>query len=245
MKSILAALALAAAFAAPAPAQDLSEAARAEINAMIRDYILDNPEVIVEAMQVLEERQKSAEAGRDREMIEANRAAIYEDGFSHVAGAQNGDATLVEFIDYRCPYCKRAHESVAALIETDPNVRVIRKEFPILGPDSTFASRAAMAAKMQGGALYEAFGDAMMAHKGDLTERETLRLAEGAGADMARLRADMERPEIAENIRATYTLARRLGINGTPGFIIGGQIVRGFVPLEALQDLVAEARREG
>lgn len=238
-------LAIAALSAPPAAAQGLDDAARAEINAMIRDYILDNPEVIVEAMQVLEQRQKSAEAGRDREMIEAMRTDIFEDGFSHALGAPDADVTVVEFLDYRCPYCKRAHESVAELLEADPKVRVIVKEFPILGPDSTYASRAAMATKLQGGALYEAFSDAMMRHTGDLPEREVLRLAAEAGADVGRLKTDMERPEIAENIRATYALARRLGINGTPGFIIGDQIVRGFVPAEALRGLVEDARRAG
>ena len=238
-------LALCALFAAPASAEGLDDAARAEINAMIRDYILDNPEVIVEAMQVLEQRQKAAEAGRDAEMIAANSGAIYEDGFSHVGGAPDGDVTVVEFLDYRCPYCKRAHESVAELLAADAKVRLITKEFPILGPDSTYASRAAMAAKMQGDAIYEAFGDAMMAHQGELNERAVLRLAEEAGADIERLKADMEKPEIAENIRKTYALARQLGISGTPGFIIGERIVRGFVPADALRDLVAEARRAG
>ncbi|MFN3260037.1 MAG: DsbA family protein [Pikeienuella sp.] len=237
--------ALCALLAAPASAEGLDDAARAEINAMIRDYILDNPEVIVEAMQVLEQRQKAAEAGRDADMIAANADAIYEDGFSHVGGAPDGDVTVVEFIDYRCPYCKRAHASVAELMEADPKVRRIIKEFPILGPESTYASRAAIAAMMQGGAIYEAFGDAMMTHQGELNERAVLRLAGEAGADVERLKADMEKPEIAENIRKTYALARQLGISGTPGFIIGERIVRGFVPADALRDLVAEARRAG
>lgn len=246
MKPLRAALLAVAVLAAlPAAAEEFSAGQKAEIEATIRAYLLANPEVIVEAMQALEERQKSDARAADKQRLAELSAAIFEDGFSHAKGAADADVTVVEFIDYRCPYCKRAHESVAALLEADPKVRVIVKEFPILGPESAFAARAAMAAQAQGGALYEAFGNAMMAHQGQLGEADVMGFAEAAGLDPARLRADMEAPQIAENIRKTYDLARRLEINGTPGFIIGGEIVRGFVPYEALREMVETARRAG
>lgn len=245
MTRLIAALFVALVVAPPAQAAEFSTAEQTEVKTMIRDYILQNPEVIVEAMQVLEQRQQQQAQSSDRQKIAALQGPIFSDGFSHAVGNPDADVTVVEFLDYRCPYCKRAHESVAALLEADPNVRVIIKEFPVLGPESTYASRAAMAALRQGGEIYERYNDAMMKHKGNLDERTILKLAESIGADMAKLKADMDAPEIATQIRQTYALARELEINGTPGFIIGEEIVRGFVPFEALREKVEIARQGG
>lgn len=242
MSRLTAAALVALCAAAPASAEEFSAAEKAEIENTVREYILANPEVIVEAIQVLEQRQLKQAQNDDKRLIADNEAAIFEDGFSHIAGNPQGDVTVVEFLDYRCPYCKRAHESVKALLEADGNVRVIFKEFPILGPDSTYASRAAMASKKQGDDLYLAFSDALMEHKGDLGESEVMRLAGDVDIDVDKLKADMEDPAIAEHIRTTYALARKLNISGTPGFIVGDTITRGFVPFEALTQQVAEAR---
>ncbi len=245
MKTLFAALLVATAAFAPAGAAELTSGQKAEIDAMIRAYILEHPEVIVEAMQVLETRQKADAKDADRQRISDLSDAIFNDGFSHARGPADADVTVVEFSDYRCPYCKRAHDSVEALLEADPKVRVIVKEFPILGPESAYAARAAMAALEQGGDRYEAFADAMMTHQGQLPEAEVKRLAAESGLDVDRLVKDMEKPEIAANIRKTYDLARKLEINGTPGFIIGDEVVRGFVPYEALRELVETVRRAG
>ncbi|MEX2519392.1 MAG: DsbA family protein [Paracoccaceae bacterium] len=245
MTRLIAALFIALIAAPHTQAAEFSAAEKTEMNAIIREYILQNPEVLVEAMQVLEQRQNEQVKTSDQQKIATLKDAIFNDGFSHAIGNPDGDVTLIEFTDYRCPYCKRAHESVSALLEADPNVRVVIKEFPILGPESTYASRAAMAALRQGGELYERYSDAMLEHKGDLDQRAVMMLAERAGADMARLKTDMDLPEIAEQIRQTYALARELEINGTPGFIIGDEIVRGFVPYEALREKVEIARRDG
>lgn len=249
MKSLIAlgvaAVALTPLASGPASAAEFSDRQQTEIDAQIRAYILENPEVIVEAMQVLEERQKANAAEADAEKLAALDDEIMNDGYSFIGGNPDGDVTLVEFLDYRCPYCHKAHESVKALIAADGDVRLIVKEFPILGPESTFAARAAMAAKRQGDELYAAFNDAMMSHKGDLTEATVNRLATEAGVDTARMSEDMEAPEIAENIRRTYALAQQLEINGTPGFIVGDEIVRGFLPYDALRELVKDARRSG
>lgn len=243
MKKLLAAFLIL--FAAPALAQDMSPEEKAAINAQIRAYILENPEIIVEAMQVLEQREQAAQANADKELLASMRGALEDDGFSLVAGNPDGDVTVIEFLDYRCGYCKQAHDGVKALLASDPNIKFIVKEFPILGPESTFASRAAMASLEQGADAYLSFNDAMMRHRGDLDQHTVMRLAGEAGVDQAKLAEDIQNPQIAANIRETYGLARRLDISGTPAFIIGDTIVRGFLPYDSLKEIVEDERRQG
>lgn len=245
-RMLIAALsALTLGLAAPAFAQNLTSEDKAAIDTQIRAYILDNPEIIVEAMQVLEQRQERDKQAADRALLSRLSDEILNDGYSYVGGNPDGDVTVVEFLDYRCGYCKRAHEGVAALLEGDPGVRLIVKEFPILGPESTFAARIAMASKQQGDDIYKAVNDILMRHNGEMSQSEVMRLATEAGADLEQLQKDADNPEIAEQIRRTYALARQLDINGTPGFIIGDEIVRGFVPYDALRELVEDARANG
>lgn len=232
-------------FAAPALAQEMSAEEKAAINAQIRTYILENPEIIVEAMQVLEQREQNAQANADRELLASMRDPLENDGFSLITGNPNGDVTVIEFLDYRCGYCKQAHDGVKALLASDPNIKFIVKEFPILGPESTFASRAAMASLEQGADTYLSFNDAMMRHRGDLDQHTVMRIAGEAGVDQAKLAEDIQNPEIAANIRTTYGLARRLNISGTPAFIIGDTIVRGFLPYDSLKEIVEDERRQG
>lgn len=228
-----------------ASAAEFSAEEKSELNRMIRAYILDNPQIIVEAMQVLEQRQQEQEQAEDAVRISRLKDQIFDDGHSHVAGNPDGDVVVVEFLDYRCGYCKRAHGGIKSLLEADAGVKLIVKEFPILGPDSTFAARAAMAALRQSGEKYEAFNDAMMTWNGDLGEREVMGLAEDVGLDMDQLASDMNDEDIAADIRENYALARSLNITGTPGFIIGDQIIRGFVPYDALREMVDAAREQG
>lgn len=243
MKKLLAAFLIL--FVAPALAQDLSPEEKTAINAQIRAYILENPEIIVEAMQVLEQREKAAQANADKELLASMRGALENDGYSLVAGNPDGDVTVIEFLDYRCGYCKQAHDGVKALLASDPDIKFIVKEFPILGPESTFASRAAMASLEQGADAYLSFNDAMMRHRGDLDQHTVMRLAGEAGVDQAKLAEDIQNPQIAANIRETYGLARRLDISGTPAFIIGDTIVRGFLPYDSLKEIVEDERRQG
>ncbi|MGB0412756.1 MAG: DsbA family protein [Pikeienuella sp.] len=244
-KSLAAGAAAAMLAAAPVMADEFTAAQKAELDGLIRAYILDNPEVIVDAMRVLEQRQQLAQRNADAELIARFSSRLFDDGFSHVGGNPDGDVTLVEFLDYRCGYCKQAHDGVKALIATDGNIRLVVKEFPILGPESTYAARAALSAQSQGHALYEAFNDAMMRHQGNLDQRTVIRLAEGVGLDSDELQAEMESPVIAERIRTTYGLAREMGISGTPAFVIGDEIVRGYVPYDTLRELVEAAREQG
>lgn len=245
----LAALAPAAALAAAltagaAPAQEaLSPAEAAAVDARIRAYILENPELLIEALDILEQRRKAEQASLDGDLVFQNAAALFEDGHSHVFGNPDGDVTIVEFSDYRCSYCKAAHPQVAELLRSDGDVRLVLKEFPILGADSTLATRVAMAARRLDPAAYPALHDAMMTFRGPLNEASIFRLATETGLDEARLRDEMNAPEIADAIRQNYELARTLRIEGTPGFVIGDQIVRGFVQLDQMRALVEEARR--
>lgn len=221
----------------PTPAQ------RAAMDAMIRDYILRNPEIILEAMEILEQRRDMAAAETDRTLASTHREALENDGFSQVLGNPDGDVTVVEFFDYRCGYCKQAHEHVKELVESDGSIRYIAKEFPILGPESVFAARAAMAASVQGVDLYDAFNSELMNHTGALSENTVFAIAGDVGLDVDKLRVDVEDPQLAENIRTTYGLARALEITGTPGFVIGDTILRGFAPLETMRAMVDEARK--
>jgi protein-disulfide isomerase len=245
MKLALSALAAALIAAAPAVADEFTGEEKAAIDRQIRAYILEHPEIIVEAMDVLESRQKQAREAADRHLVAQLREDLVNDGFSFAAGNPEGDVTVIEFADYRCGYCKQAHDGVRALLDADPNVRLVIKEFPILGPDSTLAARAAMAAIAQGGERYMKFNDLMMRHRGELKRDEIIRLARKAGLDSDKIEADMENPAIAKNIQKTYGLARRLDIQGTPAFIVGDRIVRGFLPYDGLRELVEDARGEG
>jgi protein-disulfide isomerase len=236
----------AVASATPAPAQDaLSAAQKSAVDAQIRAYILENPEVLLEALAILEARREAAQAEQDADLIAANAEALFADGFSQSIGPADADVVIVEFTDYRCGYCKAAHPLTRALLEKDGRIRLVVKEFPILGPESLFAGRAAMAAASLDPAAYLRLNDALMGYKGKLDAAAVMRLAETAGLDRARLETAMADPAIEANLRRTQGLAEALGINGTPAFVIGDQVVRGFVQAERLSELVAAARQGG
>lgn len=226
-----------------AAAQSAGSTEREALRAEIRAYLLEHPEVIMEAIQVLELRRKEAEAAAEAGLVASIAEELHDDGYSFVAGNPDGDVTVVEFTDYNCGYCKKAHADVKALIRMDPNVRLVIKEFPILGPTSRTAAEAAMAAMRQsGGDAYLEFNDLLMNNRGALDEATIYRLADRAGLDSGLLRSDARDPKIAENLARTYALAQKLRIEGTPTFVIGDQVVRGFVPLKDLQDAVAAQR---
>ena len=232
-------LILLAALCAAAPAQSDTPDRRA-IETVIREYILENPEIVMQAIEKLQERQALAEREADRELVAAAAEEIFEDPDSPVGGNAAGDVTLVEFFDYRCGVCKRVHPIVAELVESDPGLRRVYKEWPILGPESTMAARAALASREQG--EYLAFHDALMEARTPLDEDAVMRIAASAGLDADRLRDDMSAPEIEETIRRNHELAARLGLNGTPSFLVGGRIVRGGRDLDSMRALVAEER---
>ena len=224
--------------AAPAATQELDED---RVRSLVLETIRANPEIVLEALTTLQEREQQAQAEAAASLLTEHRAVL-EEG-APVAGNPEGDVTVVEFFDYNCPFCKRAASEVAALIEADPNVRVVYREWPILGEGSVFASRAALAAQEQG--RYDAFHAALMELPGRADEQRVMAVAEEVGLDLEQLRADMENAAIGEHIAGSMQFTSALGLNGTPSFIIGDTVVPGFVELEELQRIVAEERAEG
>lgn len=215
------------------------EAFRAEVRA----YLLEHPEVLMEAIEALDGQQATAQAEADAGMIAAQGPAIFEDGHSWTGGNPEGDVTVVEFMDYRCGYCRRAFQEVEDLVGTDGNIRFVLKEFPILGEQSDLASRFAVAVQqIEGPDAYKDAHDALMAMETDVTPEALSRLADGLGLDPEPILARMDGPEVAAVIDANHALAQALGISGTPTFVLGGRMVRGYLPFEAMQAAVAEER---
>ena len=243
-----AALALSALIAGPAAAQsieDMSDAERDAFRAEVRAYLLENPEVLMEAMEVLEERQAAEQAAADAAMIAAVEDELYDSERSWVGGNPQGDVTLVEFVDYRCSFCRRAHPEVEELIASDGNIRLIMKEFPILGEQSVLASRFAIATRqVEGDAAYKQVHDALITMRGDVNELSLELVAEDLGLDTDAIVAQMDSDAVTEVIRANHMLAQQLGITGTPTFVLDGQMLRGYLPLDGMRERVAEARRE-
>lgn len=240
------ALALMIGLAAPLAAQDLtqmSDADRTAFRAEVRSYLIENPEVLMEAIAVLDQRRAEAELAGDVAMAQANADALMNDGFSWVGGNLNGDVTLVEFMDYRCAYCRKAHDEVAALIETDGNIRFIIKEFPILGEQSTLSSQFAIAVKqLHGDDLYYDMYNALMTMRPDATADSLERLAQAFDLDPAPIFERMDSPEVARVIEKTRALGQIMKISGTPTFLMNDQMVRGYVPLAQMQQIVADIR---
>ena len=218
----------------------------AAFGAQVRAYLLSNPQVIMEAVAVLEQREAEQQAMNDVNLIAQNADAIFEDGFSWVGGNPEGDVTVVEFLDYRCGYCRRAHPEVEELIASDGNIRLIVKEFPILGDASTMSSRFAIATRLVAGDdAYKTVHDALIALEGAPTEPTLSRMASTLGLDVDAIFEAMESDEVTQQIAETRALAQALQINGTPSFVFGDQMVRGYVPLEGMQNIVSQIRGDG
>lgn len=206
----------------------------------VRDYLLEHPEVIMEAVRRLEARQQANEESEAQKVIKARAEEVLRDPDSPVGGNPQGDVTLVEFFDYNCPYCRHVVPVMADAEAADPQLRIVYKEFPILGPNSTFAAKAALAVHRQG--RYLAFHKALMQVRGTVDEAQVLGLAAKTGVDVERMKADMRNPAIQAAIDKNLELAQALRINGTPGFVIGEQILRGATDLKTLQGLIRDAR---
>lgn len=237
------ALALAATLALPAAAQDMTDAEREAFRAEVRSYLLEHPEVLMESFQVLESRQMEQQADADIKMLEDNRAALTEDPASWVGGNPEGDVTVVEFADYRCGYCRRAYSEVEDLVEKDGNIRLIRKEYPILGPQSVLSSQFAIAVLQTAGAeAYDKVHEALITMRGDATNDSLRRVAVDQGLDADAIMARMTSPEVAAVIQANHQLGQTLQINGTPTFVIEKTMVRGYVPQDSMAQIVAQMR---
>ena len=232
--------------AGPASAQEQTKPAEFDpaqesaIRMIVRDYLVAHPEVLIEALQVYQAREKAAAAERKREALRAHSGALNGSSDDPVIGNPEGDVVIVEFFDYRCPYCTKVAEPLREAVLADGNIKLVMKEFPILGPDSQFAARAALAAAKQG--LYEPFHFALMDVKGKVDQEAVMTIAKGVGLDLDRLKGDMQSPEIDAVLRRNFQLAEILEINGTPAFIIGEEIFPGAIDMQSLKAKVAEVR---
>jgi protein-disulfide isomerase len=212
----------------------------------IRAYLLENPEVLVEAMSVLQEREAVAALERDATLVQAKSDDVFGNPADWVGGNPEGDITLVEFMDYRCAYCRKAHDEVKELVESDGNIRYVIKEFPILGEASLLSSQFAIAVRMlHGDDAYKVAHDALITLRGEPTTETLERLATDLGLDPAPVLAKMGTEDVKAIITANHGLADGMEISGTPTFIVKDQMLRGYVPLEELRGIVAEARKEG
>lgn len=243
----LAPLAVAALLASPAAAFDLSamsEAERTAFRAEVRAYLLENPEVLSEAIDVLQSRQAEAAAQGDLALVKANARDLFEDGYSFVGGNPDGSLTVVEFIDYRCSYCRKAHAEVAELVASDGDIRYIVKEFPILGDQSVIAARFAIATlQVAGDEAYEKVNRGFYeSFRGDVTEETLIAFATDLGLDSAAIMAQMDTPEVTRVIADNHLLAQRMQISGTPTFVMGEQMLRGYAPLATMRAIVAKER---
>ena len=231
--------------APPSMAQNTSsEAISAEqkkaFEGIVREYILENPEIITEAIERLRQKQRLAEARADKAILASSKEQIFNDPDAPVGGNPKGDVTVVEFFDYRCGVCKRIHPIVEELVKTDPNIRRVNKEWPILGPNSVLAARAAIASRKQG--KYLAFHKVMMEANSSFELDAILAMAKSVDLDPARLQKDMESEDVDAIIRKNYAFADKLKLNGTQSFVIGDTLLRGGRDLQSLRAIVAETR---
>ena len=246
LTALLAAAAFALAGATSVSAQTFSEPQRGEIEKIIKDYLLKHPEVLQEAMAELEKRQAVAEAEKARSAVKNHSEAIFNSPRQVTLGNPQGDVTFVEFFDYNCGYCKRALDDMNALMAKDPKLKVVLKEFPVLGPGSTEAAKVAVAVRMQDktGKKYLEFHQKLLTGRGQADRARALAVAKEVGLDMARLEKDLKSDEIDATLAESMKLAEALGLNGTPSYVIGNDVVVGAVGLAKLGEKIQAARQQ-
>ena len=225
-------------------AQNFLPAQRGEVERVVHDYLLAHPEVIQEAMTELEKRQAAAEAEKHKVAVKEHAQKLFSSPNQVTLGNPSGNVTFVEFFDYNCGYCKRAMTDMLTLIKTDPKLKVVLKEFPVLGPGSVEAARVAVAVHMQDktGKKYLEFHTKLLGGRGPADEAHALSVAKDIGLDMGRLEKDMKSPEVKTTLDEDFKLAEALGLNGTPSYVIGSDVVVGAIGLPGLQEKVNNAR---
>jgi protein-disulfide isomerase len=227
--------------APPVLAQAASQPDRAAIEQVVRDLLQREPEIVMEALQALQAKRQAQEAEQAKLAVSQNAEAL-KGKPAEVAANPEGDVTLVEFMDYHCGYCRRMMPDIRELVGNDKGVRVVLKEFPILGPDSVTAARAAIAARNQG--RYWDMHVALMESE-DISIEGVRTIADQLGLDKAKLEADMAAPATEQVLAEDMELARSLGLRGTPAFVLGGEILPGAVPLDQLEGMIAQIREQG
>lgn len=232
--------------ALPAQALELetmTDVERGLLRAEIRAYLLENPEIIMEAVAVLEQREQAAKKEEDRDLIQVNAEALFNDGYSWTGGNPEGDITLVEFMDYRCGYCRRAYDEVEQLIETDGNIRFVLKEFPILGEESELSARFAIATQqLAGDEAYKSVHDSLMTFTGQVNDASLKRIGDSYGLDTQSILDHMSSDKVTSVITENRKLASRMKISGTPSFVMGDQMLRGYLPLAGMMEMADQIR---
>jgi protein-disulfide isomerase len=225
-----------------AQTEALTPAQRQAVEDAVGDYLRKNPEIVIEAINILRQREQAAETADARNVIAARGPEIFNDSATPVGGNPDGDVTLVEFFDYQCGYCKRVFPTVNKLVEDDGKIRFVYKEFPILGPVSVYAARAALASHGQG--KYREFHDALMKARGALTEDGVLRIADTVGLDRSKLLEEMSRNEAEYDLvfARNRDLAQALKINGTPAFVAGDAVIRGAADYASMKHVIDQVR---
>jgi len=227
-------------FAADKPA--LTPTQKEEVKKTVREYLLENPEVISEALNMLEARQQANKLAKRAEVAKARRAELINPPEGTVLANPNGDVTIVEFFDYNCGYCKQVVPTLMNAVKADPKVKLVVKEYPILGQSSLLASQAALAARKQN--KYPEFHMALMSFRGQLSQPAIMETANKAGLDVKKLQEDMKSDEIMQILRKNHDLAQELGIDGTPAIFVGDAFVPGAIEKEDLDKLIADARKK-
>ena len=226
----------------PAAAVDaLTPQQKSAVDQAIHDYIESHPEVVLDALRAAQKKLDAEALEEARRVIIEKHDELFADPDDLVQGDPKGDATIVEFFDYRCPYCKEVEPSLEALVKQDPKLRIVYKEFPILGEPSVFATHVALASRRHG--KYPEFHRAMMAAKGEIDDDKVMKIAASVGLDPAVIKAELASPEIERIIRANYALGDLLGLQGTPGIVIGDALIPGAVDIDTLRESVAAARK--
>lgn len=223
--------------------ENMTDAERAAFQKEVRDYLVAHPEVLVEAMDALQAQQQAQQADADKQIVADNQTALLQDANSWVGGNPNGDITVVEFMDYRCGYCRKSFTEVEELVKADGNIRFVVKEFPILGEESVVSSRFAIAVRqLHGDEAYKKAHDALITLRGQPDQANLEKLAGDLGLDAAAIFETMKSDAVTDIIKANHAMADKLQISGTPTFVVGDQVIRGYMPLDAMQQLVADER---
>ena len=226
----------------PTSAQGFTDTQRSGIEAIVRSYLIAHPEVLEEAMNELNKRQAAEEAAKHEAAIGQNADAIFNSPHGVVLGNKDGDVAFVEFFDYNCGYCKRAMADMLDLLKSDPNLKIVLKEFPVLSEGSVEAAKVAVAVRMQDPKKYLDFHTRLLGGRGPADKARALAVAKDVGLDVARIEKDLASPEIRATIEENMKLAEDMGLNGTPSYVIGKQVVIGAVGLEALKEKIGIAR---
>ena len=242
--TLAAAACLAIGMTAPAGAQSFSDTQRGEIEGILKNYLLTHPEILQEAMAELEKKQQAVDAEKSKVAVKEHKQLLFSSPRQVTLGNVQGDVTLVEFFDYNCGYCKRALSDLMNLMKADAKLKVVLKEFPVLGPGSVEAAQVATAVRMQdrSGKKYLEFHQKLLGGRGQADRARALAVAKDIGMDMARLEKDMSSDEVRATLEESMQLADKLGLNGTPSYVVGPTVVVGAVGFESLKEKVESAR---